>query len=52
MGVIELLWIKILLKDISLRDEIPMMLYYDNKTTIDFSNNCILHDHIKNVDSD
>lgn len=52
MGIIELLWIKILLRDIGLEVEGIMGLYYDNKVVINIFNNYILHDRTKHMEID
>lgn len=52
MGMTELLWIKILLNDIRIKIDGAMRLYYDNKATINLSNNHIFHDHTKHVEID
>lgn len=50
MGVTELLWIKILLKDIGLQVEDPMKLYCDKKAAFNLSNNLVFHSRTKHVE--
>lgn len=52
MGVTELLWISILLKDIGMQIEGTMRLYCDNITAIRPSNNSVLHDRRKYMEID
>lgn len=47
MGVTELLWLKILLKDLRMFVDEPIHLYYDNKAAINFANNPIDHHFIR-----
>lgn len=50
MDVTELLWLKIHLKDLEMETEELMHLYYD-KTTINLTNNPMLHARIKHVEN-
>lgn len=52
MGVIELLWAIILLKDMGIQAKGIMRLYYDNKAAINLANNLVLHDRTKHVEID
>lgn len=52
MGVTELLWVKILLRDTGTQIDRRVRLYYDNKVVINLSNNPILLDCMKHVDID
>ena len=40
----ELLWLKQLLGEIDVKEEMPMKMYYDNKATINISHNPVHHD--------
>lgn len=52
MGVTEVLWVIILLKDIGMQVDGVMRLYCDNKATINLSNNPVMHDRTKHVEID
>lgn len=52
MGTTELLWLKILLKDIDITVDEPMKMFCDNKATINPTNNPVMHDHTKHVEID
>ena len=47
-GVSELLWLQILLTELRLFKNKPLMLYYDNKAAIDIASNQVHHDR-KNI---
>ena len=49
LGVCELLWIKIILKDLMIESG-SMNLYYDNKSAINIAHNMIQHDRMKHVE--
>jgi hypothetical protein len=51
-GVCELLWLKILLKELGYAFNDPMRLYCDNKTAIKILRNPIQHDRTKNIEVD
>lgn len=52
MGITELLWVNILLKNIGIEIDGTMRLYCDNKAAIYLSNNPVLHDRTKYVEID
>ena len=49
IGVCELLWIKIILKDLMIESE-SMKLYYDNKSAINIAHNLVQHDRMKHIE--
>ena len=49
LGVCELLWIKIILKDLRIESG-SMNQYYDNKSAISIAHNPIQHDRMKHVE--
>ena len=51
-GICELLWIKILLRDLKLESTDPMRLYCDNKAAISIAHNPVQHDRTKHVEID
>jgi len=51
LGVCELLWIKIILKDLRIESEL-MNLYCDNKSVISIAHNPVQHDRMKHVEMD
>ena len=51
-GICELLWLKIILKDLKMKWETPIRLYCDNKLTINIAHNPIQHDTTKHVEVD
>lgn len=51
-GICELLWIQILLDELKLYQNKPLMLYCDNKAAIDIANNPVQHDRTKHVEID
>ena len=48
----ELLWLKQLLGEIGVKEEMPMKMYCDNKTAINISHNPVHHDQTKHVEVD
>ena len=51
-GVCELLWLQILLTELRLFKNGPLMLYCDNKAAIDIANNPVHHDKTKHIEID
>ncbi|PON84400.1 hypothetical protein TorRG33x02_198600 [Trema orientale] len=51
-GVCELLWLKMLLKELGVNIVQPMKLYCDNKAAISISHNPMFHDRTKHVEVD
>jgi hypothetical protein len=51
-GVSEELWLRKLLQKLGLLEDKPIMLYCDNKTTINIANNPVQHDKTKYVEID
>ena len=51
-GICELLWIKILLRDLRLEHTDSMRLYCDNKAAISIAHNSVQHDRAKHVEID
>ena len=51
-GMCELLWLKQLLGEIGVKEEMPMKMYCDNKVTINISYNPIHHGRTKHVQVD
>ena len=51
-GICELLWLKIILKDLKMKWETVIRLYCDNKSTINIAHNSIQHDTTKHVEVD
>jgi hypothetical protein len=51
-GVSEGLWLRRLLLELGLFEDKPIMLYCDNKTTINIANNPIQHDRTKHMEID
>jgi len=51
-GICELLWIKILLRDLKLGTLETMRLYCDNKAAISIAHNPVQHDRTKHVEID
>ncbi|KAK2965725.1 hypothetical protein RJ640_025451, partial [Escallonia rubra] len=51
-GICELLWLKIILKDLKIKLETPMKLYCDNKSAINIAHNPVQHDKTKHVEVD
>ena len=49
-GICELLWLKIIPSDLKVKVKSPMMLYCDNKTTINITYNLVQHDMTKYVE--
>ncbi|GAV76356.1 hypothetical protein CFOL_v3_19831, partial [Cephalotus follicularis] len=51
-GICELLWLKIILKDLKIKWEGPMKLYCDNKSAINIAHNPVQHDRTKHIEID
>ncbi|KZT75923.1 Cysteine-rich RLK (receptor-like protein kinase) 8 [Dorcoceras hygrometricum] len=51
-GVCELLWLKLVLEELKLSWEVPMMLFCDNKSAISIVNNPVQHDRTKHIEVD
>ena len=51
-GICELLWIKILLRDLNIMSLDSMRLYCDNKAAISIAHNPVQHDRTKHVEID
>ena len=51
-GVCELLWVKIILKDLKVQRSKPMKLYCDNKSAISIAHNPVQHDQTKHIEID
>ena len=51
-GICELLWVKMILKDLKIVFQEPMVLYCDNKTAISIAHNLVQHDRTKHVEVD
>ena len=51
-GVCELLWLKIILRDMRIKLEGPMRLYCDNKSAISIAHNPVQHDRTKHIEID
>ena len=51
-GVCELLWIKIILRDLKVQWSKPMKLYCHNKSIINIAHNPIQHDQTKKIKID
>ena len=52
LGICELLWLRNLLKDLSVKPKAAMKLYCDNKSAIDIAHNPVQHDRTKHVEID
>jgi len=52
LGICELLWLKIMLKDLKIEWEGPMKLYYDKKSAISIVHYPVQHDRTKHVEGD
>ena len=52
LGVCEVLWIKLLLKDLGYPPRQPIRLYCDNKAACDIAHNPVQHDRKKHVEVD
>ena len=48
----ELLWLKQLLGEIGVKEEMPMKMYCDNKAAINISHDPVHHDQTKHVEVD
>jgi hypothetical protein len=51
-GVCEVLWLKILLLELGLFKEKPMLLYCDNKAALDIAHNPVQHGRTKHIEID
>ena len=51
-GVCELLWLKIILNDLKVACEEPMILYWDNKSAISIAHNRVQHERTKHIEID
>lgn len=51
-GACELLWLKIILKDLKIKWDGPMRLYCDNKTAISIAHNPVQPDRTKHIEID
>ena len=51
-GACELLWLKIILKDLNIQWDGPMRLYHDNKSAISIAHNPRQHDRTKHIGID
>lgn len=51
-GECELLWLRIILKDLKVACEEYMILYCDNKSAISIAHNPIQHDRTKHIEID
>ncbi|KAM2733441.1 hypothetical protein EV2_036866 [Malus domestica] len=52
LGICELLWLKFLLQDVGVKQDLPMMLFCDNKAARDIAHNPVQHDRTKHVEVD
>ena len=52
LGICDLLWLKMLLEELTVTGERPMKIYCDNKATIDISDNLVQHYQTKHVKVD
>ena len=48
----EILWLKMLLKELRIESEFPLRVYYDNEAAISISHNLVHHDPTKYVELD
>ena len=51
-GICEVLWIKRLLEELKISNQLPMRVYCDNKAAISIAHNPVLHDRTKHVEID
>ena len=51
-GLCELLWMRIILNDLKVACEEPMILYCDNKSAISIAHNPVQHDRTKHIEID
>ena len=51
LGICELLW-KIVFTDFKVKTQVPMMVYCDNKVTINIAYNLVHHDKTKHLEID
>ena len=52
LGICEILWMKMLLKELRIELKLPLRIYCDNKTAISIAHNPIHHDYTKHVEVD
>ena len=52
LRICELMWLDILLKELHVKVDEPMRLYYDNKATISIAHNPVQHDRTKHIKID
>ena len=52
LGIGEVIWIKMLLQELSIESETPLQVYCDNQAVISISHNPIHHDSTKHVEVD
>ena len=52
LGICEILWLKLLLRDLGIKHDQPMKLFCDNKVARDIAHNPVQHDRTKNVEVD
>lgn len=52
LGICELLWMKIVFTDFKVKTQVPMMVYCDNKVTINIAYNLVHHDKTKHLEID
>lgn len=51
-GICEIMWLKLLLDELGIRENNPMKVYCDNKAAIAMSHNPVHHDRTKHVEVD
>lgn len=51
-GICEVLWLKIILRELGLFQQKPMMLYCDNKAALNIAHNPVLHSRTKHIEID
>ena len=51
-GICEVLWIRRLLEELKISNQLPMRVYCDNKAAISIAHNPVLHDRTKHVEID
>jgi len=52
LGISEAMWIRKLMTELKLLKDGSVMLYCDNKATIDIANNPVQHDRTKHIEID
>ena len=52
LGICELLWLKILMDDLTIKWQITMWLYSNNKAAINIANNAIQNDRTRHIEVD